>query len=176
MANAKRITTGECRFSYAHVWEPWANEEGDKPKYSVSLLIPKKDKASVAKIKTAIDAAIEDGKTKKWGNKVPRDMWIPLRDGDLETDEKGLEYIGHYFISAKSNTQPGILDEDKEEILVKTQFYSGCYGKAILEFYPFDAKGNKGIGVGLVALQKTRDGESLGGGGFSADEFDEDDL
>ena len=172
----KRVVTGECRFSYAHVWEPWAGEDGGEPKYSVSILISKKDKKTVEKIEAAIAEATKEGIAGKWGGKKPSKFWNPLRDGDEEVDDKGEEYAKHFFVSAKSKKQPGILDENKEEIIDKKEFYSGCYGKAIIEFFPFDAAGSKGVGVGLVALQKTRDGENLGGGGFTADEFDEDDL
>ena len=42
--NPTRIVTGEVRLSYAHVWEP-NSIQGGKPKYSVSLIIPKTDTA-----------------------------------------------------------------------------------------------------------------------------------
>ena len=42
-----KVITGVCRWSYANVWQPKAIEEGAKPKYSVSLIIPKSDTATV---------------------------------------------------------------------------------------------------------------------------------
>ena len=62
MANSKtKVVTGVVRLSYANVWEPKAVSEGQIPKYSVSIIIPKDDKDTLAKINAAIDAAIEEG-------------------------------------------------------------------------------------------------------------------
>lgn len=61
---------------------------GGAPKYSVSLIIPKSDTATVNKIKAAIQSAYEEGESKLKGNgkSVPALSIIktPLRDGDLE--------------------------------------------------------------------------------------------
>ena len=61
--NPTRIVTGEVRLSYAHVWEP-NSIQGGKPKYSVSLIIPKTDTATIAAIERAVDAAIDAGRAK----------------------------------------------------------------------------------------------------------------
>ena len=52
-----QITTGKVRFSYCSIFEPRAAVAGGQEKYSVTLLIPKTDKATIQKIKTAIEAA-----------------------------------------------------------------------------------------------------------------------
>ena len=39
-----------CRLSYAHIWEP-DSVNGSEPKYSVSCIIDKDDKETIAKIK-----------------------------------------------------------------------------------------------------------------------------
>lgn len=56
MATATQITTGRVRFSYVNAFTPRAAQEGAQPKYSVTLLIPKTDKNTIAKIKAAIEA------------------------------------------------------------------------------------------------------------------------
>ena len=56
--NPTRIVTGEVRLFYAHVWEP-NSIQGGKPKYSVSLIIPKTDIATIMAIERAIDADID---------------------------------------------------------------------------------------------------------------------
>ena len=49
--NPMKVITGEdTRWSYANVWEP-KSINGGAPKYSVSLIIPKSDTKTVAKIK-----------------------------------------------------------------------------------------------------------------------------
>ena len=44
--NPAKVVTGVCRFSYANLWEAKAMDENSKPKYSVSLIIPKSDTKS----------------------------------------------------------------------------------------------------------------------------------
>ena len=101
---------------------------------------------------------------------------MPLRDGDEDKDDEA--YEGTMFFSASSNRKPQIVDEDVQPILDRDEFYSGCYGRASINFYLFDVSGSKGIAAGLNNLQKLEDGEHLGGGGSSAeDDFgDDDDL
>ena len=170
-----KVITGRVRFSYANVFEPTAIEEGQTPKYNISILIDKSDKKTIDKINAAIEEAKEEGK-KKWGGTIPKKLKLPLRDGDEEREEDEA-YQGHFFINANSTKKPGIVDADLNPIMDKDEFYSGCYGRASINFYPFDA-GNKGIAVGLNNLQKMEDGERLAGGSSAEDDFgsDEDDL
>lgn len=157
-----RVVTGTVRFSYVHVFEPWSGDGTSDPKFSVAILIPKSDKATLAKIQRAVESAKHIG-NKKWGNTLPRNLKLPLRDGDEERPDQP-EYVGHYFLNASSKTQPNVVDKALHPILDAMEFYSGCYGRASLNFYAFSANGNNGIAVGLQNLQKTADGEPLGGG------------
>lgn len=59
--NPAKVVTGVCRFSYANLWEAKAMDENSKPKYSVSLIIPKSDTKTIEKIRAAIQAAYEEG-------------------------------------------------------------------------------------------------------------------
>ena len=86
--NVTKVITGvNTRWSYANVWDP-KSINGVAPKYSVTLIIPKSDTATVEKIKAAIQAAYEEGESKLKGNgkTVPAlsVLKTPLRDGDLE--------------------------------------------------------------------------------------------
>ena len=169
-----KVITGRVRFSYCHVFEPAAISEGQTPKYSVSIIIPKSDKATIDKINKAIDEAKQEGKS-KFGGKIPVSLKLPLRDGDEERPDDEA-YADSYFLNASSTTKPGLVDENRDEIMLKEEFYSGCYGRASINFYAFNQAGNKGIAVGLNNLQKLEDGEALGGIRASAqDDFAEDD-
>ena len=89
--NSLKVITGpDTRWSYANVWEP-KSINGGAPKYSVSLIIPKSDTRTVAKIKAAIEAAYREGESKLKGNgkSVPALSVIktPLRDGDLRPSQ-----------------------------------------------------------------------------------------
>ena len=98
--NPTRVVTGEVRLSYAHVWEP-NSIQGGKPKYSVSLIIPKADTTTITAIEKAIDAAIDAG-TAKFGGKRPNKaaLKLPLRDGDTERDDEA--YANSFFVNANS--------------------------------------------------------------------------
>lgn len=179
--NGTKVITGEVRFSYLHVFEPYAGEVGQKAKYSVALLIPKKDKQTIALIQEAIAEATDQGQTSKWGGKVPKNLKLPLRDGDEEKADEHPEYADMYFVNASSERQPGLVDSHKQEIFSDQELKSGDWGLASINFYPFSVSGNNGIACGLNNLMKKRDGESLGGTPASAEadfaeEFDDDGM
>lgn len=166
-APSTKVITGVVRLSFPHIWESAAIGDSTEKKYSASLIIDKKDATTKAKIEAAVKAAIEVGKG-KWGGTVPKKLKLPLRDGDAEKDDEA--YENSYFVNASSKNKPGVLDEQKNEMLNKEDLYAGCYVKADLNFYPFDFNGTKGIACGLNNLMKVKDGEKLGGGGQSAEE------
>ena len=168
MADSKdstKVVAGPVRFSYAHVFErAQPMNAGEQGKYGAVLLIDKKDTKTV----NAILAAIEAAKVAKWGTKIPKNLKNVFRDGDEEKDDEN--YAGKYFMSANSNDKPGIFDADRNPIMDKEEFYSGCYGYASINFFGYDQKG-AGIGCGLNAVMKTKDGERLSGADRSADAF-----
>lgn len=169
-----QVTTGKIRMSYVVLDKPRAVAEGQEPKFSMSLLISKSDKKTLTEIKEAIEEVKKAAVKDKWGGKMPANLRTPLRDGDEERPDDEV-YAGHYFINANSKTRPLILDYDKQEVMDLSEVYSGCYGKAVINFYAYAAPGNKGIGCGLLGVQKLTDGEPLGGGRITADAFDDDD-
>ena len=176
--NPTKVITGvDTRWSYANVWDP-KSINGGTPKYSVSLIIPKSDKVTIQKIKAAIQAAYEEGESKLKGNgkSVPSLSIIktPLRDGDLERPDDEA-YKNAYFVNANSATAPGIVDADRQQIIDRSEVYSGVYGRASINFYAFNSNGNKGIACGLNNLQKIRDGEPLGGKASAESDFATDD-
>lgn len=166
--NKTKVITGMVRFSYANVWEPKSINGGDE-KYSVSLIIPKTDTKTIAEIKAAIEAAKEEGKA-KFGGKIPGNIKLPLRDGDVDRPDDEA-YSNSYFINANSKDRPQIVDKNVKPILEQGEFYSGCYGKASITFYAFNSNGNKGIAVGLGNLQKISEGEPLSGRTRAENEF-----
>ena len=177
-----KVLTGKVRLSYAHIFEPQSIDGGEE-KYSCAILIPKTDKETLRKIQAAVNAAIEQGKS-KWGGKVPANLKKPLRDGDDERPDDE-NYAGHYFLNATSKTKPGIakpIGKDAngktkfQEITDSTEVYSGCYARVSLNFYAFDAKGNRGVAAGLNNIVKVQDGEPLAGRTTVSDEFADEDF
>ena len=171
---SSKVVTGPVRLSYCNVFKPRAYQEGDKEKYSCVLLVPKSDEKTVKKLKKAIRAEIEEGKAAYWNGREPKNMWNPLRDGD---DEDRPEYAGMYYINAKSDTKPILLDRDGEELFDQSEIYSGCWARAIINLYAFDNR-SKGVGAALNSLKKHRDDKPFGNAmtvDSARDSFDEDD-
>lgn len=164
-----------CRLSYANLFEP-KGFPGQDPKYSTACLIPKDDKETLEVIKFSIKEAIERDKDKKWGGKVPKDLRMPLRDGDEDRPEDET-YEGQFFLNANASSkrQPKLLTRVKGQTATEEDLYSGCFAVAIVNFYGYNTSGNKGVGVGLVGVQKLADGERLAGANVDIDslEFDE---
>ena len=173
---ATKVVTGKARLSYCNLFQPRAAEEGQEAKYSCTILIPKTDKATIQKIKAAIDAAKAAGVSTlaDASGKMPATVKSPVHDGDGEKPnggEYGDECHGCYVINASSKQKPGIVDRNLNAIIDSTEIYSGCYGKVSVNFYAFKAKGNKGIACGLNNVQKLEDGDYLGGRSRAEDDF-----
>ena len=159
-----------CRISFANIFEA-KSINGGEAKYSVSCLIPKEDKKTLLAIHKAVEAAKEDGKTRKWGGKIPANLKTPLRDGDIDRPEDEA-YADSMFLNANSKQAPQIVDRQVQPILDQSEVYSGCYGRVSITFYAYNSNGNKGIAAGLGNVQKLRDGEPLGSRANAKDEFE----
>lgn len=176
MANATQITTGKVRFSYVYLFTPRASQDGGPAKYSVTLLIPKSDKATLAKIKTATDAAKTAFMNRNNGKKLPANLTSTIHDGDGTRDngeEYGPECKGCYVVTVSSTNPPVIVDSFKNPITDPTELYSGCYGRAIINFYVYDYMGKRGISAGLNGIMKLHDGEPLAGGVVTDSDWDD---
>lgn len=170
-----KIVTGKVRFSYVNIFQPKMNDQG-KEKYSLMLLIPKTDAATINKIKKAVEEVKMDEKSKsKWGGKIPANLKLPLRDGDEEFPDKD-EFKGMCFFNASSDFKPGIVDANCDPLLDSTEIYSGCWGRVSVNFYAYSNTGNKGVAAGLNNVQKLEDDESLAGRSSAKDDFSEDIL
>ena len=171
-----KVVTGKVRFSFCHLFEPQEPQGGGDPKYSVTLLIPKADSATLDKIKAAMAEAREAFCKKNGAKALPAKPVHTLHDGDGirdNGDHYGPECAGCYVITVSSKQKPVIVDNMREAITDPAEVYSGCYGRASINFFGYSSNGKKGISAGLLSIQKLHDGEPFGTVG-SADDFDDD--
>ena len=171
---ATKVLTGEVRISYANLVTPRASQQGGEPKYSVTLLIPKTDAATLNDIAASINAAYEDGVSRNWGGAHPQKKEL-LHDGDGLRPSGlpfGDECKGHYVLTASTKNKPQVVGIDNINCeLAPNDIYSGMYARVTLNFFPYDTSGSKGVGCGLGNVLKIRDGEPLAGGASAASDF-----
>ena len=171
-----KVVTGKVRFSFCNIFEPKASGDNNELKYSVMLLIPKSDTATLGKIQAAMNEARDNFCKKNGVSALPTNPINPLHDGDGMKPNTGEPYgpecKGCYVITVSSKQKPIIVDAFRNEITNPAEVYSGCYGRASINFYGYSNK-KKGIGAGLLSIQKLSDGEPFGTVG-SADDFDDD--
>ena len=184
--NPTHVTTGKVRFSYAHIMKPYANTASDpnaEPKYSLTVLVPKSDTATMARIRAGIEAAKKRGlETKKYREGTPLDkLPTPIWDGDgYRADgytEFGPEAKGCWVFTASTSAdrKPRVVDANVQDILDPTEIYSGIYGRVAVDFFPYNFAGKQGVGCSLCNMQKLADGEPLGATRPSAeDDFGDD--
>ncbi|MFR9710766.1 DUF2815 family protein [Paenibacillus sp. MB22_1] len=167
MANeATNVTTGQVRLSFVHLFQPHANQPGQEPKYSTTILIPKSDVATMQRINAAIEAAAQKGVAGIWNGARPPQLKTPIWDGDgvrQNGEPFGPECKGHWVLTASSKQQQAIVDVNLNPIINQSEVYSGMYARVNINFFPFSNSGNRGIGAGLGPVQKLADGEPLGG-------------
>jgi hypothetical protein len=172
------VVTGKVRFSYANVFTPKASNNGGEPKYSVTLLIPKSDTATIKKIQAAMAAARENYVARNGAQSMPPKPVHTLYDGDgvrQGGEEFGPECKGCMVItvSAKADQKPGVYDAFRNDITDPAELKSGDYGRAHINFFCYNASGKKGISAGLLGIQKLTDGEPLGGAVATSAAFDD---
>jgi Protein of unknown function (DUF2815). len=158
-----------CRFSYLHCWEA-ESINGGEPKYSVSAIIPKSDTETIKKIQAAVEVAKKEA-VSKWGGKVPPNLKLPLRDGDIDRPEDEA-YKDSYFFNANSRQAPQVVDAKVQPILDQSEVYSGCYGNISVNFYGYNSNGNRGVAAGLGNIQKIQDGEALSSRSTANEDFE----
>lgn len=168
-----KIVTGICRLSYANLLYPTTNTDGQQPRYSVSIVIPKTDTATLNAIMQATREAYEAGSDKlRIGKTVPAYDKVkkPLRDGDEERPDDPV-YASSYFVNASSVRKPQIIDTKLHRLDDPDAVYSGMYARVSINLYAFNAAGNRGIAAGLNNVLKVRDGERLGGASTAEEDF-----
>lgn len=175
-----KVVFGPCRLSYTHVFEKYdPSGNGNEGKYMTNILIPKSEEKTIKALNKAIEAAKKVAVVSKWGGKEPKKLDLPLRDGDDKDDDV---YADHFYVNAKANTRPGVVDKKMTPIVDEEEVYSGCWAIVSVTFYGYDVSGNKGVACGLNNIMKYKDDDFLGGRASAESDFadmedeDDDDL
>ncbi len=148
------IITPKFRCSFPWLFEaqpPMAGSTGPAM-YSVVMLFDKATDLSLLKAAASAAAAA------MWPDKAkrPPNFRTPFRNGD----EKQIDgYPGTIYVTAKSKTRPGVVDQNVKPIMSQDVLYAGCYCIAQVTCYAYSKAGNHGVAFGLSNVQKVADGE-----------------
>lgn len=169
---SKQIVTPKFRVAFPHLFEKEKFEQG-KPKYSVTMLFPKD--SDMSGIKAAIKLAVDE----KWGNKKPKGLKTPVKDGDAVNEDGELlhpydGYEGHWIIKASSEYDIGVVDIKKTPIQDPEEVYGGCYGRAFVQAFAYDQSMSRGISFALIHFQKLGEGDRFGNRVSAQKAFDDD--
>jgi hypothetical protein len=194
MAKAKKKTkeqrakctmrTSTFTLSYPHLDKPQAPKPGDKEKFSMQALFPKKEsmlgwtipdtkggKVLRRKLKSIINNALvaEFGADEsEW----PEDLEKPIKDGDGKKYKGKEGCAGNYVVKFTSHAEnrPQLFDEQMNTIEdaaeIRKTFYAGCKCQAVVFayvwYYP-DRNNPMKIGVGIIvdSIQKQEDGKKF---------------
>jgi len=175
MSDVRKVVTGKARLNFPKLFRPvQINGEGD-PKYSTQVLIPKTDKATIAALRAAEAAAIEDGNEGIFkGKGVTAESVIKDADED-GTAEDYPHTAGHYYmsVSAREDFKPQVVDSGLNEIMDQSQVYSGVYARVSMRSFPYTYGAKKrGVSFGLNNVQIIGGGDRLGGGTTAEQDFE----
>lgn len=156
-----RVTSPKARLSWPKLFSPDTGEMGGG-KFSCALWIDKKVPENINWLKALKADCIRVAK-EAFGRE---DVKLPFKDGDKLEFEASK---GCIILTPKSKYRPQVVGADAKTPLDEADVYPGCYVRASVTPYSYDAKGNKGISLFLGNVQKMADGEPLSGGGASAE-------
>lgn len=184
MANARSsdFKTELGRLSYAQtLFKAREPEGGGTTKYGCTIIFPKAYRKTLEEIVAAVikeqwgPSGIE--RAKKGLIKSP----FLAGDGKEAHSKKTGELhpgLGSdvFFIrpTANEDRPPRIWYRDPNKQETQEVVYSGCYGKAILTAFAWNAQSGDGVSFGIHGFQKLQDGERLGGsGGIDPEKWNE---
>ncbi len=163
----KKVMTPRFRCAFARVFEPEAFAEGQQELYSVTMLFPKGESDISEMKKIAVEA-----KKDKWGNKPPKKLKTPFKNGDAEEYSDYDGYENMIVVRCTSKWKPGIVDRKLQNITDESEFYSGCWARATVQAFAYDNIG-KGVSFALQNLQKLDDDDPFAGKAKAEDDFDD---
>jgi hypothetical protein len=159
------LNTPEARLMFVNLVKPRKidmKNPDETPKFQLTVTFTPAIQAT--KGYRRLQEAVEKTIANKWGDNPPRKLRKPfLTIDDMDEIPDGINE-GDTFIRLSSTSRPEVVDRNVEAILDLNEVYSGCYGIVNVQCYPWEhATGGKGVSFGLGPVQKTRNGDPLGG-------------
>jgi hypothetical protein len=163
--------------SFPVLFSPRPRAPGGEPVYQCSILF---DQAAQRHpdydaLRRAVREEIDDkcGPGKSQDRAFVATLRSPFRRCS-EKSYKGYEIPDGIFISPWTKTRPGVVDAQRNEIIVPEDIWAGQLARATVSPFFYNTSGNKGVSFALNNLQICRtDGERLDGRRAAKEEFDD---
>ncbi len=153
--NPLKVVTPKFRLSFPELFSAKAFEDQDA-RFSIQMLFDKK--TDLAGLKAVVKKAATD----KWGEKPPKGLLLPFKDGN-EKDLIG--YEDKIVVGASTKFKPQVVDANVEELFTQEDVYAGCYCRAAIIARAWEYKNDKGqimkrgVSFTLESVQKLAEGE-----------------
>lgn len=144
------INTPYATLSFQNLFTPRPRAEGGEPVYSCALIFDPAQQKS-PKYKALVEACNEAARS-EWGDNVNlKQIRMPFRDAG----EKSYEgyHAGDTFISPWSKNKPGIVDTNRQDILLPEEVWSGQLVRANVVPFAWTHTGKRGVSFGLNHVQ-----------------------
>ena len=167
MSDDLKVLTPVATCSYPHLVKPHKVTEDSAAKWAVDVIFDEGE--NLEKLQAAVDQAIKD----KWGDKPPKKLRSPFKDGD---ERDGDEYQGRIYISARTgeNFPPELVKGIDCEPAKGEDFYAGCRVRLFVSAYAYEMKTGSGVTFTLNGVQFMGDGPKIGGYRQASAAFQED--
>ena len=166
------INTPYATLSFANIFTPRPRAENGAPVYSCSLIFDPQQQKTPA-YKALQDACIAAARA-EWGANVNlKGIGMPFRDAGEKTYDG--YHPGHVFISPWSKNKPGVVDVNRQDILLAEEVWSGQLVRANVTPFAWTHTGRKGVSFGLNHLQiiQSEGRDRLDGRPKAQDAFDD---
>lgn len=154
MSNDRFIMLKNVRVSFPHLFERSRYEDGEGKFGATLLLDPATDQAQIKAVQSEIQRLLTE---KLNGIKLSSDRLC------LRARPDRAEYGDSLALSANSNSQPVVIDVQRNQVLDKDKnpIYPGCYVNAKISLWAQSNKHGKRVNANLVAIQFAADGDSF---------------
>ena len=172
-ANSGDFKSPLCRLSYASgLFKAKVVNDGDKPKFSCTLIFDKRDIGELEKhVRAVILAEFGEKGIERAKAGLIRSPFLAGDGREARNKQTGEISPGlgpdKVFIrpSANADRPPFVIWKSANIQETESAVYSGCYGKAVLQAFAWhNAKSGDGVSFGISGFQKTAEDERLGSG------------
>ena len=146
------INTPYATLSFPQLFQPRPRAEGGEPVYSTALLFSPAQQQSPA-YKAMQDACVKVAR-EEWGEKLNlREVRMPFRDAGEKAGKYAGYEVGHMFINPWTKSKPGIVNAQRQDVLLPEEVWAGQLVRANITPYAWMNSGKKGVSFALNHVQ-----------------------